>query len=214
MASRHCGYCRLDGHRADKCPTKKEHRTISLSHTPKERLYLLDILTKNGLGLGATFLMNPYYSSDPAVITIVDAEWVSELQFVSAKRVKYSKQVNLGCKQSFERIGDVITNPSDQYGTFVIKAFIVHDGTASMAHVHIGYRKLLLAIRDESGSTDTGQGKIVIINKSYQPYENLDDVITRNVKLHKRLATDEEMAHMSHWSDDAWIRGILPVEIS
>lgn len=212
MAARLCGYCRLDGHRMDKCPTKKEHRTVSLAHTPKERLFLLDFLTKNGLGLGATFLMNPYWSNHPATITILDAEWVSELQFVGVKRVKYSKQVRVDPKQSIERIGDTITR--DQYGSFLLRAFMAHDGNASVSDMHINYRKLLLAISDETGNADTAQGKMVIISKSYEPYNDLADVLTRNVRLHKRLATDEELKHMSRWSDEVYLRGILPVEIT
>lgn len=90
--TRQCGYCRTAGHRRPACPKLHEARNLVLSHTPRERKRLLDMLGKLGFGNGAMIKFDGGWNRDQIGL-IYDFEWVSNCSFIDTRYVKYSKQV-------------------------------------------------------------------------------------------------------------------------
>ncbi len=91
MSSRLCGYCRQQGHRADKCEEKANVRKEILTFVPQERKFVLDTMVKRGWGEGATFVVSRWGTSTTYVLH--NADFITKWQFGTQNRVKYSKQL-------------------------------------------------------------------------------------------------------------------------
>lgn len=206
MASRLCGYCRMGGHRADKCDIKLEHIKEALSHTPKERKFILDSLPKLGFGLGATFRMRNWYNSHDVTCTITGHEWISELQYTQFKKIKYSKQVKIIQKESFVRIGDSVLNADNQYGHFNIRLLVIENGTIGEQTMALRYAALVRAKDLSPEQYLNGPGIISFISPSYEPYPYTVEDLTRCIYIHSRLSDKDP----DRWSDTCMVTGIAP----
>lgn len=206
MAERLCGYCRLSGHRADKCEVKNEHMTMALSHTPKERKFILDSLPKLGFGLGATFRMRNWYNQSDLVCTITGHDWITNIQFTTFKKVKYSKQVKIIQKESFCRIGESLLNADNQYGTINIRALVVDNGSIGEEELALRYAALVRA-KDLNPNDTHGPGIITFVSPSFEPFPYTKEELTRRVLIHPRLG---DGAKESRWDDWGYTIGILP----
>lgn len=208
MSDRLCGYCRDSGHQVRKCPVYAEHRWIALSHTPKERKFLIDTLAKLGFGLGATFRLRDWYGSSEMTVTLVDHNWIKSMQFCSYKKVKYSKQVKITCKETFARIGENLLDPGHQYGSFSINGLVVQNGSIGEKHFTMRYASVLSAKNIPPDAILDGSGNnLAILSPSFTPYEyTVDDLVDR-VYVHTRISDKKPE---SRWDDGVYERGILP----
>ena len=94
--NRQCGYCRTAGHRRPDCPLLKEHRTLVLTHVPKERKAFIEAMGKIGLGIGAILKTEDYsFRSHEAIALVRDFDFIQNCNFMEWRNIKYSKQIRL-----------------------------------------------------------------------------------------------------------------------
>lgn len=212
MAGRLCGYCRQDGHRADKCAEKAAIRNEILTHVPKERKYILDTMVKNGWGEGATFIQMDYYNNNKSrTFVLTSADFIKHWNFGSQKRVKYSKQLRFTPMSPIEKdVGGGIADVRFQYDHLTVNALCFGDGTSEMREVRIPVRSILSPTMFDGNNLQDRELKLV--EASHTPFDVEPSLYTQNVIVHRRVASDLSR-RVSNWDDTYYETGIIPIDI-
>lgn len=199
-SSRLCGYCRQEGHQATKCEVKQSHVNEIVNHTKGERKFLIDMMVKNGMGLGATIMFANYGGYPNETFILTTADWVKDIHCVSQKRVRYSKQVKVTPKRLIDRIGDSLL--AEQYG--YINAQMLSMDASEMRNVNLWIRGVChpITLKDGTEIDPSGNRNIYIISPSHEPYDLIEADYGKNIQIHKRLLTKEQISKMRYrWED-------------
>ena len=209
MASRLCGYCRQDGHRADKCGEKAGVRTAILTHMPKERKFVLDTMVKNGWGEGATFVLLDWYANKTRTYVLTGADFIKRWNFGAQKRLKYSKQLRFTPMSPIEKTLDgQIADLKYQYDHISINALCFGDGASEMREVRLASRAILSPAMFDGNNLDNREPKL--IEASFQPFDIDPALYAKDVIVHRRVASDLSR-RTSNWDDTYYETGIIPV---
>lgn len=210
MAGRLCGYCRQDGHRADKCGEKAGVRTAILTHVPKERKFILDTMVKNGWGEGATFVQIDWYANKSRTFVLTGADFIKRWQFGAQKRVKYSKQLRFTPMSPIEKTLDgAIADLKYQYDHITVNALCFGDGASDMREVRIPVRSILLPIMFDGNNLTDREPRLIA---SYKPFDIEPSLYAQDVIVHRRVA-DDTSRRTSNWDDTYYETGIIPIDI-
>lgn len=211
MAGRLCGYCRQDGHRADKCGEKASVRSQILTHVPMERKYILDTMVRKGWGEGATFIQMDWYNNKSRTFVITGADFIKHWNFGAQKRVKYSKQLRFTPMSPIEKdVGGGIADVRFQYDHLTINALCFGDGSSEMREVRIPVRSILAPAMFDGNNLDSREPKL--IEASHTPFDIDPNLYIQNVVVHRRVASDLSR-RTSNWDDTYYETGILPIDI-
>lgn len=201
MAGRLCGYCRVEGHQMPVCPIKEEHRQTIVNHVKGERKFLISHMERVGLGLGATIKVFPSYG-DPNLSTYVltGADWIRSLTPVRQRKVRYSKQVNIGRSQVIDR-NDAGEISSDQWGYVSVEALSLERNKIVGFNLNAkGIAKPIMLDALEEMPTSYSKS-LYILSPSNEPYELTEADYGKHIPIHRRLLTKEQVAKMSRWDD-------------
>lgn len=207
--ARLCGYCRKDGHRADKCDEKAKIRMEILTHTPRERKFTLETMVKNGFGEGATFAYTRGYDNVTTTNVITDPSFIRNWQFSSISKVRYSKQIRFTPLQSIcrDEAGNIIDN-RHQWDYLNINCLSFGEGTSKEETLRLAIRYILNPAHYDA-STANLTSIPLLIEPSYKMFDVPDHLYVDNVTIHKRVASENAIL-TDRWSDTYAERGILP----
>ena len=209
MASRLCGYCRQDGHRADKCGEKAAIRNEILTHVPMERKFILDTMVRKGWGEGATFVQMDWYNNKFRTFIITGADFIKHWNFGAQKRVKYSKQLRFTPMSPIEKdVGGGIADVRYQYDHLTINALCFGDGASEMREVRIPIRSILAPAMFDGNNLDSREPKL--IEASHTPFDIDPSLYIQNIVVHRRVAGDLSR-RTSQWDDTYYETGIIPL---
>lgn len=91
MAYRACGYCRVAGHRSDRCTVRLNQIEAMRRHVYAEKVALHRILLDNGYGVGAIIQSN---GDSPMVIRSLKETFLNHNNiFIEYRNIKYRKSV-------------------------------------------------------------------------------------------------------------------------
>ena len=204
MGSRLCGYCRMGGHRVPDCPMKAEQRKTVLTHTPKERKYLLEYMAKQGFGNGAVLRTGGHYTEEGTAI-LNGGSWIAGAQFCAQNRVKYSKQVALNLNESVHRINGIPTK--NQYGHISANAFVTSARKSCEQSLHISMHDIA---NPKMMEIDNNRGySVALLEPSYEPYDVSPEELASHIFVHKRLFIPGEVIY-DRWSDYTYVQGFPP----
>lgn len=206
MSSRLCGYCRQQGHRADKCEEKANVRKEILTFVPQERKFVLDTMVKRGWGEGATFVVSRWGTSTTYVLH--NADFITKWQFGTQNRVKYSKQLRFTPMHLIQRHTDgSIAENKYQYDSAIVSALTFGKGESGINEVRLGVSHMLMPQPMPENVTESHG--VYLIDPSYKPYDMEPSLYAKNVVVHRRVAEDLSR-RTSNWDDTYYENGIIP----
>lgn len=207
--NRLCGYCRNEGHRADKCPDKEKMRVDILSHTPRERKWTLEYMAKQGFGEGCTFLFGYNWSNVSGTFVITDPSFVHNWQFSAMRKIRYSKQIRFTPMRKIDRKSDDdIPTRNGQYDYLELSALLFNANGAEQKNLRIRAADVVVP-NFYSTETMNLEGIPLLIEPSYKMFDVDAEFYAQNVHIHKRVA--EAGAPLTNRWDDVCIeRGIPP----
>lgn len=206
-----CGYCRLSGHRADKCPEKEALRKEVLIHTPMERKKTLQFLVDNGFGEGATFLYKKnYWDVEPATYILTDANFVRDWQFSNFRNVRYSKKVKFTPRRYVER--DLDGKPLDikyQYDIISVGALAI-GANAEQTTVRMQVSAIMKANLADPDDVSRWDYRVpFFIERSNKMFDVSNNTFAANVHIHKRIAGPDSVI-ADKWAQVYTEEGIPP----
>lgn len=207
--NRLCGYCRQEGHRADKCSEKEKMRIDILSHTPQERKWTLEYMAKQGFGEGCTFYFGHSWSSTSGTFIITDPSFVRNWQFGAMRKIRYSKQVRFTPMKKIDRFNDD-TPPvaKGQYDYLDVSALFFGNNVAEQKGLRIRAADIV-APSMYGPDTMHKEGVPLLIEPSYKMFDVDGEFYAQNVHIHKRVAGDDAQL-VNRWDDVFVERGIPP----
>ena len=93
-----CGYCRAVGHTAARCDMKSGQILALRRHVYNERLGVVNLMLRYGLGAGAMVQCRDWWSGDDMLCMVVDPNESIDGRYLApyaSRNVKYQKQVRL-----------------------------------------------------------------------------------------------------------------------
>ncbi len=192
MSERLCGYCRNVGHRKPDCPLFAEQRNEVLTHTPIQRLALINALGKLGLGIGAMFKIQQWYDKSEYIGMIKDFDFVKDANFIEARNIRCTSKVVL--KQ-------LDVNKDFMYRRVYVRYLKMGNGSAEDSNMG-------LCISEELAAA--ANGRSVLTHDKYElvsPSNDIDfdpSVLVKNISMPRRLCLTKELHNMHGFT------GIMP----
>jgi hypothetical protein len=211
MASRLCGYCRREGHRADTCEEKAAVRKDILTYVPQQRKEILDLMAQKGFGQGATFVTKDYWSGESITNIIVDASFISKWQFGVQKNIKYSKQLR------FTRLSPINRNPDGSIADIKYQYDRIHIETVTFGKGNADTHAYGMYVRDILASVPyTGQAletnRCYLIEPSYDRFDIDPHMYIKYIAVNRRVATDLSDP-INRWDNLYYATGIMPAGV-
>lgn len=207
--SKMCGYCRQEGHRADKCEEKKNIRIKILTHTPKERKWTLEYMVKQGFGEGCVFRIFNGYTNTAKTVMLTNPDFVINWQFCIMKKVRYSKQIRLVTNHGIERDEDTGSVSKNQYDYLRLTGLSFGEGTASVEQIRVPVAYIVNPKTFSETEDIRFSGMPIVLEPSFKMFDIDPALYAKNVHIHRRVSGPSAILH-NEWDQLDREDGIIP----